>query len=83
MKDKASALIDIIDDAQRDRNTLTSYLRLNRACRALGLTNGETERVLDRLEYHHEGRPRDFLQRQLDEREAKRKAGGSPNDHQA
>lgn len=72
---KDEALITIIEDAQRQKNSLTSYTRVNRACRALGMTNGETEKVLARLEYHSRstGQPHDWLADALARKKADRR----------
>lgn len=80
-KDKADAVIVIIDDAQTGRNTFTSYNRINRACRALGLTNGEIERVLRRLDYHNrEGQPYGWLADAISRKKADKRAYSKPEE---
>lgn len=52
-KDKSDAVLAIVADVDNQNLTLTSYNRVNRALRVLGLTNGEAERVLEHMGYHY------------------------------
>lgn len=64
---RIDAILALMAEAQRDRNTLAAYKRIHRACRALELTNGETERVLFSLSYHNAGgQPYQWLAKALD-----------------
>ena len=47
---KYQAIRDIVWAAGSNRVTKAEWMRVNRACRTLGLTNGETEQVLYMVE---------------------------------
>lgn len=56
------AVLDLIFDAQQDRNTITGYNRVRRSLRALGLTEPEIVQVLSHLNYHDMlGLPRQWV----------------------
>jgi hypothetical protein len=69
---KIDGIMELLYDARKSRSSFASYTRVNRACRAIGLTNGETERVLSWLDYHGEGQPCLWLQNIIDAKEQKK-----------
>ena len=71
--DKAQALIEIVRDARKDRASASSYRRVVKALKVLGLSTPHIRHVLEHLEYVNsatgephpwtKGRPVDWLYR--------------------
>lgn len=69
---QGDALEVLLNDASRDRLSITSYMRVLAACRALALSQEDTERVLVTLEYHSEiGTQQRWLATKIAERNAR------------
>jgi hypothetical protein len=60
---RCAALIELLQEARKEKSSRSAYKRVLRALKMLGLTPGEATPVLFWLEYHdREGKPYAFLQ---------------------
>lgn len=58
---KADAVLELIRDDHADRRSRTSYKRVLRYLKVLGLNEAERETVLHYMNYHHNGAPYPYL----------------------
>lgn len=67
MPTKVQAVLQLIENSHRRKNSYQSYLRALRACKTLGLTDDEMDLILYQLDYiDAEHKPWTWLQAEID-----------------